>query len=52
MFCPAEVRWISVREVAKPMAPAAIASRTCRAISVSSTSVGASVWSAPRSPMT
>ena len=52
MFWPSLVRCTSVREVANPMAPASSASRVSRAMSASSPSVGASVWSAPRSPMT
>ena len=52
MLVPSLVRCTSVRDVANPMAPAASASSTSAAIRAISPSVGASVCSAPRSPIT
>ena len=48
---PRLVRWLRVRDVVKPMAPASIASPARRAISAISSSVAGS-RAAPRSPMT
>ena len=46
------VRWAIVRLVVKPRAPAAMPSRTIAAIATSSSAVGDSCGSAPRSPIT
>ena len=49
---PSRVRWATVRLVVKPRAPARTPSRTASAIFSSSSAVGASFGSAPRSPIT
>ena len=48
---PSSDLWLSDRDVEKPTAPAAMASRTCRAISAMSAGVASSL-AAPRSPIT